>query len=365
MNILTINNKNIVGYNIYEFLKYYEKEIGFSINIEEEGILFIYEQFFPLQMILFLSKEKENIFSFLKERINYLYELSLSQLEKTKEICFFYPFTFYSKHDYEFDILEFLKKEIENKFNKKIFFILNNYMKDDNYKHFSAFRYDMFNKAREIKKIKQNEKKEKLFISINSKIREHRDDLENFINVNNLQNDFYFSYTKKNINLWETNDFIEFGQKYLKNEMNSGHKAFEFYLNDDFFNTKNGHFFDKSFYYIITETSYRDDICFISEKTYKAFYHQIPFIVIGNPFTLKNLQNEGFKTFSKWIDESYDLETNYSIRAKKIFNEIKRISILNKSEHEKNVAEMKDILEYNYKHFLDTSDLKENFLNLF
>jgi hypothetical protein len=363
MNILTINNKKIVGYNIYEFLKYYEKQIGYTIDKEEDGILFIYEQFFPLQMLEFLSEKKESITVFLKERINYLYELSSSKLNMVKKIYFFYPFTFYSKHDYDFNILSFIKNEIQNKFKKEIFFVLNNYNMDDNYIHFSAFRYDMFNKAREIEKIKSNDKKEKIFISINAKIRRHRDDLENFININNLYDDFYFSYTQKNNHLWQTNDYTEFGQKYLRNENNSGHKAFEFYLNDDFFNTKYGYFFDKSFYYIITETSCRDDLCFISEKTYKAFYHKIPFIVIGNPFTLKNLQNEGFKTFNKWIDESYDNETDYSKRINKIFNEILRLKNLN--NHYQILNEMQETLEYNSNHFLSTNSIKNDFLRIF
>jgi hypothetical protein len=363
MNILTINNKNIVGYNIYEFILYYAKQIGYSIDKEEDGFLFIYEQFFPFQMLEVLTERKENVINFLKERINYLYELSSSKLHITKKIVFFYPFTFYSKYDYDFNILSFIKNEIESKFKKEIFFVLNNYYMDDNYFHFSAFRYDIFNKAREIKKIKSNDKKEKIFISINAKTRRHRDDLENFININNIKDDFYFSYIQKNHHLWQTNDYTEFGQKYLKNENNSGHKAFEFYLNDDFFNTKYGYFFDKSFYYIITETSCRDDLCFISEKTYKAFYHKIPFIIIGNPFTLKNLQNEGFKTFNKWIDESYDNEIDYQKRINKIFNEILRLKNLN--NHYQILNEMQETLEYNSNHFLSTNSIKNDFLRIF
>jgi hypothetical protein len=363
MNILTINNDNIIGYNIYEFLKYYEKEVGYTIDEEEEGILFIYEMFFPNQILNLISKDVDKTLFFLNKRISYLYELSLHKLEKTKTICFFYPFTFYSKYYYDFNILDFLKEEIENKFKRKVFFVLNNYMKDDNYNHFSVYRYDMFNKAREIKKIKHEDKKEKIFISINAKVRNHRDDLENFINVNNLQDNFYFSYTQKNIDLWKTNDFTEFGKKFLQNENNSGHKALEFYLNDDIFNIKNGYFFDKSFYYIITETSCHDNVCFISEKTYKSFYHKIPFIVIGNPFTLKNLKKEGFKTFNKWIDESYDDEIDYSKRINKIFNEILRLKNIN--NHEEILNEMQETLEHNSNHFLNIKNIKKDFLNIF
>ena len=364
MNLLTINNKNLVGYDVNYFLKFYEKQAEYTIDRNENGILIIYEQYIPFQMFEVLLNEKKiyDINIFLEERVKYLYKLSKSKLEITDKICFFYPFTFYSKFDYAFNFLEILKEKIETIFKKEVFFIFNNHMEDDKFLHFNAFRYDIFNDARKITKIKNENKKEKIFISLNAKIRRHRDDLENFINTNNLYDDFYFSYTQKNKNLWQTNDYIEFAQKYLKNENNSGHRAFEFYLNDDFFNTKYGYFFDKSFYYIITETSCRDDLCFISEKTYKAFYHKIPFIVIGNPFTLKNLQNEGFKTFNKWIDESYDNETDYSKRINKIFNEILRLK--NSSNHYQILNEMQETFEHNSNHFLNTNRIKNDFLRI-
>jgi hypothetical protein len=184
------------------------------------------------------------------------------------------------------------------------------------------------------------------------------------IKENILKNSF-FSYTQKNIDLWQTNDFKEFVRKYLINEEGSGHLTFEYYLNDDFFNTKNSMFFDKSFYYIITETSHEDNLCFISEKTYKSFYHKIPFLVIGNPHTIKNLRNEGFKTFNNWIDESYDNEMDYEKRKNLIYNEIKRLNSLTVNQHYKIINEMNDILEFNHNHFFNNNNFKEDFLKLF
>ena len=151
----------------------------------------------------------------------------------------------------------------------------------------------------------------------------------------------------------------------MENENKSGHYAYTYYLNDDLFNTKNGIFFDKSYYYVITETSCMDNLCFISEKTYKSFYHKIPFLILGNPFTIKNLQNEGFKTFNKWIDESYDNEINYEKRKNKIFEEIKRLNSLSINEHEKINEEMQEILNFNYEHFFDISNFKDDFLKIF
>ena len=364
MNLLTINNENLIGFNIYNFLKYYQNDIGYTIDAENEGYLFLYDQFFPCQVFDILRNEKD-VDLFIDERIDNLYKLSLTKLEKTKKIYFFYTFTFYSKYDFNFNILEKLKSRIENKFKKEVIFILNNHMEDDNYIHFNSYRYDTFNEARTTKKIKINNKKEKIFLCLNAKQRNHRDDIYQFILEKNLMRDFHFAYIERNINLWQTNIFSEFVDKYFRNENNSGHNAFEHYINDDLFNTRHGMFFDTSYYYISTETSAHDQICFMGEKTYKAIYHKIPFIILGNPYSLKNLKKEGFKTFDKWIDESYDNETNYEKRKKMIFDEILRLDNLSISRHEKNISEMEEIIEFNHNHFLDVRDIKKEFLRFF
>ena len=279
---------------------------------------------------------------------------------------FFYTFTFYSKHDYSFNILDFLKEKIEKKFKKEIIFILNNHFEDDNYRHFNSYKYDIYNNARQNEKIKINEKNKKTFISLNAKKRPHRDDLYNFIDKNNIINNFYYTYIEHDnkIKLWETSSLLDFSDKYFVNEHLSGDKSFEYYLNDDLFTTKHGYFFDKSYYYIVTETSSADNLCFMGEKTYKAFYHKIPFIILGNPYSLRNLKKEGFKTFDKWIDESYDDEINYEKRKNKVFNEILRLNSLSKNEHEKNANEMNDIINFNYKHFMNIETIKEDFLKV-
>ena len=45
---------------------------------------------------------------------------------------------------------------------------------------------------------------------------------------------------------------------------------------------------------------------FISEKTWKPIMVGHPFIMVGNKNNLKFLKDLGYKTFDKWIDESYD-----------------------------------------------------------
>jgi hypothetical protein len=59
---------------------------------------------------------------------------------------------------------------------------------------------------------------------------------------------------------------------------------------------------------VITETVFQDDDSELrfTEKVYKAIANAHPFILLGNPGSLRMLRAKGFKTFSTVIDESYD-----------------------------------------------------------
>lgn len=65
-------------------------------------------------------------------------------------------------------------------------------------------------------------------------------------------------------------------------------------------------FCEKSFMYVVTETHYTNKNLFLSEKVYKPISIGMPFMVLGNPGTLTLLREQGYLTFSDWIDESYD-----------------------------------------------------------
>jgi len=43
-----------------------------------------------------------------------------------------------------------------------------------------------------------------------------------------------------------------------------------------------------------------------TEKIFKAINLMQPFIIVGELGQLASLQTQGYKTFGKWIDESYD-----------------------------------------------------------
>lgn len=64
-------------------------------------------------------------------------------------------------------------------------------------------------------------------------------------------------------------------------------------------------------------------IRFISEKVFKPIAWGMPFIIIGNAFSLLKIRQLGFKTFDGLIDESYDKETDADVRYEMVLNSIK------------------------------------------
>jgi hypothetical protein len=87
----------------------------------------------------------------------------------------------------------------------------------------------------------------------------------------------------------------------------------------------------------------------ITEKTVKNLYIGKPFIVMGGVGILAKIRSFGFKTFSPWIDESYDNITNNYLRLEAIKREIDRISTINTKRTQQ---ELMPILEHNKQIFL-------------
>ena len=106
--------------------------------------------------------------------------------------------------------------------------------------------------------------------------------------------------------------------------------------------------YQTAYFHIINETDTWHDpnYLFITEKTYNCINSKTPFVLCGQPFTLKHLKEIGFKTFSDHWDEAYDSEINTSKRVDMICDVIDFI--------EKNYIELfkdvQSILEHNYKH---------------
>jgi hypothetical protein len=80
-----------------------------------------------------------------------------------------------------------------------------------------------------------------------------------------------------------------------------------------------------TYFSVVSETSADDRWCFITEKTVRPMIYFHPFIIWGNPGTLKTLKDLGFETFPEFFDESYDSVKNSELRMKMILNDVKRL----------------------------------------
>lgn len=185
----------------------------------------------------------------------------------------------------------------------------------------------------------------KLFLNLNRRGRSHRVKLLSEIIKNNLRNDGYITWAD-----YEVETFDDFDYDLVKKT------KFDTLDITDIENTNPTSeipkkYIDKSFLWLNTETLYKNDCLFLSEKTYKPIISGMPFILFGNPNTLKNLKQDGFKTFERWIDESYDEDMHIHDRVLKIINELKKLKKMSAMERIQMRNEMKEVTIHNLNHY--------------
>jgi len=87
----------------------------------------------------------------------------------------------------------------------------------------------------------------------------------------------------------------------------------------------------------------------ISEKTFKAVSQKKPFLVFATPYWLNDFRSLGFKSFSPYIDESYDSEEDNEKRMQLLVSEIQRLNTLNDKSLKKLVEDCQESAEHNYQ----------------
>jgi len=220
--------------------------------------------------------------------------------------------------------------------------------------------------------------KNKKFLCFNKVARPHRILLATEIFRRGLLDKSYFSFEGNGDNQW-LNDLCsskvwspivrqEFLNRYHEfpirlNITENRHNPVDFIEDDIKYHTD-------SYFSLITETifhksnskyqnpmlEYLDDAVFISEKTYRAILFKHPFIIAGVPGTLKILQDRGFKTFSPWIDESYDTIEDDDARMAAIMTEVERLCEFTDEQWIEWQNGIKDIVEHNFKFMFEQTD---------
>ena len=220
--------------------------------------------------------------------------------------------------------------------------------------------------------------KNKKFVCFNKIARPHRVLLAAELFKRDLVSKSYFSFEGNGTHDWL--DYICLSRKWpviVREEFSKRISEFPIRLNI----TENRHnpvdfieddikYHTDSYFSLITETTYHkagfkkyhnpmleylDDI-FITEKTYRAILFKHPFIIVGNPGSINALRKRGFKTFSPWIDESYDTIDNDNDRMTAILAEVERLCNFTDEQWIEWQNGIKEIVEYNFKFMADQTD---------
>lgn len=126
-------------------------------------------------------------------------------------------------------------------------------------------------------------------------------------------------------------------------------------------------FNQSALWHIVSETVFYHDKLHLTEKTFKPIFSKRPFILVAAPGNLAYLKKYGFQTFDRWIDESYDNETDNQLRLEKIVGEVDKLCSLSPADLKQMHHEMREVLEFNFNHFygdfktIIVRELLENF----
>ena len=226
-------------------------------------------------------------------------------------------------------------------------------------------------------------KKEKKFLSLNRRWRDHRLLLVSFLAQQDLLDHGYVSLgvlagevrqaqTQINLVLSQRIDlnFISEGFNKIKNNLPLQIDPVNLGINQFQTTSLPMDFYQKSCFSLVSSTygfSHQETSVNFTEKEIKPILARHPFIIHNLPGVLTHLKNMGFLTFEPWFDESYDKEENDWERLKKIVKEVKRLSELSFEEWDQMLDEMSPVIEHNYNRLINytnehcyfNSDLKK------
>jgi len=127
---------------------------------------------------------------------------------------------------------------------------------------------------------------------------------------------------------------------------------------DEFLFTINSDWYYRSKVDIITETILDGDDIHITEKTFKAIYLGLPFVISASKGHLKALRDMGFKTFNSVINEDYD-DMSGRDKIKKIIDSAEELCNIY------NTKEVLEICRFNQELYLNSEYRKQICKELF
>lgn len=104
----------------------------------------------------------------------------------------------------------------------------------------------------------------------------------------------------------------------------------------------------------------------LTPKVFKSICNMHPFVVLGQHGYLDSLREFGYKTFSPYIDESYDKIVDPVTRTKAVWAEVEKLNAMSLQEMHQWYYSLFPILKHNWTNFLHRSKHSEynNFIKI-
>jgi len=114
----------------------------------------------------------------------------------------------------------------------------------------------------------------------------------------------------------------------------------------------------KTVYFNLVSETWINNL-FITEKTYHSICYGMPFIVWGEKGTLNELKKQGYRTFNRMFDESYDECDDPVVRLKKIIRSVREFCEKTKEEKDYLYSEAVPIIKHNQMNYIKRQDIYE------
>jgi len=211
------------------------------------------------------------------------------------------------------------------------------------------------------------ERKTKKYTCLNRVHKQYRKEFVYNLWKDGLTENAYVSYSNV-VNKDTSDDFAIVNDDFIK-PINKQSENIEYISNDfdqvlpmsaDNLNTDNhndhslsvDYLFTDSYWNIVMETYLNaTGGVFLTEKTFKPIKYGQPFVILGTTNSLQYLQEQGYKTFSPWIDESYDQEQDVRFRWYAIMEITRKIAGTSLEDLHKQHTEMTSVILHNQAWF--------------
>jgi hypothetical protein len=220
-----------------------------------------------------------------------------------------------------------------------------NYWENVFFEYFKKYHYGVQEKL-----LNRKGKRKKKFLCYNRRHKNHRTFIISGLKDKGLLNDGFVSYGPP-INDGESNQIICLtgDHELLKMlPMTFDNRDLEYNFARDFVVND----YMETYFHIVTESWHKDNKnTFFSEKIFKPIAGMQPFFLVSTPESLNQLRKNGYKTFSKWWDESYDLSYDLRERTSMIIDQVEKLCLLSHDDLQSMLDDMRPTLIHNFKTF--------------